>query len=324
MAARKGGLSMGKGLESLIPSKIKKQPETVTETITEKEAVKAAKADEPAKSTAVPDELSEGAVIEVKISSVVPNSDQPRKEFNDAALSELSESISKFGVIQPLLVRKNGRYYEIIAGERRWRAAKLAGLKKVPVLVKDYTQREVLEVALIENLQREDLNPIEEAMAYQKLIEDFELKQEEVAERVSKSRSAVANSMRLLKLHEKVQKMLVDDVISTGHARCLLGLEDKEMQAAAADRIIAANLSVRETEKLIKRMKNPLLPAKKALSEQMVTACKNYEDELEGILGTKVSLHHKASGRGTIEISYGSLSELDRIRALLGKKGDKE
>lgn len=313
---------MGKGLESLIPTKIKKQPEKTAES-TAVEPEKSVKAAAPAKKEAAAAESDQGAVIEVKISSVVPNSDQPRKEFNDAALSELSASIAKFGVIQPLLVRKNGKYYEIIAGERRWRAAKLAGLKKVPVLIKEYTQREVLEVALIENLQREDLNPIEEAMAYSKLIEDFALKQEEVAERVSKSRSAVANSMRLLKLHDKIQKMLVDDVITTGHARCLLGLEDKEMQFAAAEKIIAANLSVRETEKLIKRMKSPVVQPAKVLSEQMINACRNYEDELESLLGTKVSLHHKASGRGTIEISYGSIEELERIEALLMKKGGK-
>ncbi len=319
MAARKGGLNMGKGLEAMIPQKLKKQPQEVKPAEVKAEKPKKAEPEaKPAvKTEAAKPEPDGNAVLEVKISAVVPNSDQPRKEFNDAALTELSESIAKFGVIQPLLVRKSGKYYEIIAGERRWRAAKLAGLKKVPVLVKDYSTREVLEVALIENLQRQDLNPIEEAKAYSRLIEEYDLKQEEVAERISKSRSAVANSLRLLKLDDKIQQMLIDDVISTGHARCLLGLEDPALQIEAAEKIIAANLSVRDTERLVKQLKDPKVPKTITVDEQMEAVCREFEENMTRRLGTRVQLHYRASGKGTIEISYYNLEELERITSLL-------
>ena len=184
---------------------------------------------------------------------VEPNRDQPRKKFDEDAILELADSIKQFGVLQPLLVRKNKDYYEIIAGERRWRAAKQAGVKEVPVIVKEYTEQEIVEIGLIENIQRENLNPIEEAMAFKRLLEEFNLKQDEVAERVSKSRTAVTNSMRLLKLDERVQQMIIDDMISTGHARALLAIDDKDEQYNLANRIFDEKLSVRDTEKLVKR-----------------------------------------------------------------------
>lgn len=193
----------------------------------------------------------------MKINEVEPNRDQPRKNFDEDALLELSDSIKQFGVLQPLLVRKRKDYYEIIAGERRWRAAKLAGVKEVPVIVKEYTDQEILEIGLIENIQRENLNPIEEAIAFKRLLEEFNLKQDEVAERVSKSRTAVTNSMRLLKLSDKVQQMIIDDMISTGHARALLAIDDPELQYTLANKIFDEKLSVRETEKLVKEIKNP-------------------------------------------------------------------
>lgn len=172
----------------------------------------------------------------VNINKVEPNKEQPRKNFDEDALLELSESIKQFGVLQPLLVVDRKDYYEIIAGERRWRAAKMAGLKKVPVIIKDLTEQEIVEISLIENIQRENLNPIEEAIAYKRLLNEFNLKQDEVAERVSKSRTAVTNSMRLLKLCDKVQQMVIDDMISTGHARALLGITDEEKQYTLAQK----------------------------------------------------------------------------------------
>ena len=231
MAAKKGGL--GKGLDSLITDKVSMGAATQTAEKTR-------------------DEKSIEGII-VNINKVEPNREQPRKNFDEDALVELSESIKQFGVLQPLLVQDKKDYYEIIAGERRWRAAKLAGLKEVPVIIKDLTDIEIVEYALIENIQRENLNPIEEAFAYKRLLTEFNLKQDEVAERVSKSRTAVTNSMRLLKLDERVQQMVIDDMISTGHARALLGIEDKEKQFATAQKIFDEKLSVRETEKLVKK-----------------------------------------------------------------------
>ena len=233
MAVKKKGL--GKGLDSLIPEKSNKPL-----------------AKEPAEEKR---ESESGSGIQMmKINMVEPNRDQPRKKFDEDAILELADSIKQFGVLQPLLVRKNKDYYEIIAGERRWRAAKQAGVKEVPVIVKEYTEQEIVEIGLIENIQRENLNPIEEAIAYKRLLTEFNLKQDEVAERVSKSRTAVTNSMRLLKLNEKVQQMVIDDMISTGHARALLGLNDLEKQYTVAQQIFDEKLSVRETEKLVKKI----------------------------------------------------------------------
>ena len=252
----------------------------------------------------------------MKINDVEPNREQPRKHFEEDALLELADSIKQFGVLQPLIVQKRKDYYEIIAGERRWRAAKLAGIKEVPVIVKNYTDQEILEISLIENIQRENLNPIEEAMAYKKLLNEFNLKQDEVAERVSKSRTAVTNSMRLLKLSEKVQQMIIDDMISTGHARALLAIDDEEQQYLLATKVFDEKLSVRETEKLVKDVKNP----KKEIPKKIIQNAFVYEDieeRMKNIMGTKVHVNHKPNGKGKIEIEYYSDSELERIFELL-------
>ena len=253
------------------------------------------------------------ADIFLKLSEIVPNSEQPRKDFDEDALMELSESIKQFGVLQPLLVQKKGKYYEIIAGERRWRAAKLAGIKKVPAIIKEFSPQEVVEISLIENIQRENLNAIEEAHAFKRLIEEFNLKQDEVAERVSKSRTAVTNSMRLLKLDERVQKMLVDEMISTGHARAILGLEDPEMQYMAAQKIFDEKLSVRETEKLVKQLLNPKRVTETNMDTQTEAIYQTLEEKLKGIVGTKVSIQRNKNNKGKIEIEYYSQDELERI-----------
>ena len=293
MAARKGGL--GKGLDSLIADKVSEgsHPELSVEN----------KAD-----------------MMVPISKVEPNREQPRKNFDEDALLELSESIKQFGVLQPLLVQDKKDYYEIIAGERRWRAARLAGLKKVPVIVKHLTTQEIVEISLIENIQRENLNPIEEAVAYKRLLNEFNLKQDEIAERVSKSRTAVTNSMRLLKLNEKVQEMVIDDMISTGHARALLGITDEDKQYAMAQKIFDEKLSVRETEKLVKKMQKQKETPPKTVDQDLEKYAVIYQDlaeKMKGILGTKVSINQKNAKSGKIEIEYYSPDELDRIYELL-------
>ena len=290
MAVKKKGL--GKGLDSLIP---------------ENKQTKVSKTDEP-----VSNGKSETGEQMMKINDVEPNREQPRKKFEEDALLELSDSIKQFGIIQPLVVQKRKDYYEIIAGERRWRAAKMAGLKEVPVIVKNYTPQEIVEISLIENIQRENLNPIEEAMAFKRLLEEFNLKQDEVAERVSKSRTAVTNSMRLLKLDERVQQMIIDDMISTGHARPLLALDDQEQQYEIANRIFDEKLSVRETEKLIKELKNPKAPKEKKKPDNSFI----YDDlanKMKEVMGTKVSISSKGNGKGKIEIEYYSDMELERM-----------
>lgn len=294
MAVKKGGL--GKGLDSLIADKV-----GATATVTEKSAE--AKAD-----------------VMVPISKVEPNKEQPRKNFDEDALLELAESIKQFGVLQPLLVQDRNDYYEIIAGERRWRAAKLAGLKQVPVIIKHLTDQEIVEISLIENIQREDLNPIEEAIAYKRLLNEFNLKQDEVAERVSKSRTAVTNSMRLLKLNDKVQQMVIDDMISTGHARALLAIADEEKQYTIAQKIFDEKLSVRETEKLVKKYQKMKSSPVKDVNQDKVKLDAVYQDveeKMKTILGTKVIINQKDSMKGKIEIEYYSPSELDRIYELL-------
>lgn len=260
-----------------------------------------------------------GGEVLLKISMVEPNREQPRKNFDEDALIELSESIRQVGILSPILVQKRDDYYEIIAGERRWRAAKLAGLKEVPVIIKDLSEQEILEISIIENIQRERLNPIEEAFAYKRLIQEFHLKQDEVAERVSKSRTAVTNSMRLLKLDERVQQMVISDMISTGHARAILAVEDKEEQFTLANKVFDEKLSVRDTEKLVKSLQKKNESQKKAKEEKP----KNdfiYEDIAERLsskIGTKVQVNHKAKGNGRIEIEYYSDEELDRIMQLI-------
>ncbi len=248
----------------------------------------------------------------VKINLVEPNREQPRRNFEEDSLIELADSIKQYGIIQPLIVRKQKDYYEIIAGERRWRAAKLAGLKEVPVIIKEYSEQEVLEIALIENIQRENLNPIEEAQAFKRLLTEFHLKQDEVAERVSKSRTAVTNSMRLLKLEERVQRMIIDDMISTGHARALLAIEDQEQQYILANKIFDEKLSVRETEKLIRSLKTPKKAKRETILEKSFIY-ENLEERMKQILGTKVKVLPKGKGKGKIEIEYYSDSELERM-----------
>lgn len=291
MAVRKSGL--GKGLDSLIP-----------EANIKKEAVKK--------------EENTGDV-KIKITKIEPNREQPRKNFEEDSLLELSESIKQFGVIQPLIVQEKNGLYEIIAGERRWRAAKLAGLKEVPVIIKKYSEQEIVEISLIENIQRENLNPIEEALAYKKLLTEFNLKQDEIAERVSKSRTAVTNSMRLLKLDERVQQMVIDDKISTGHARALISIEDNELQYNIANRIFDEKLSVRDIEKIVKKL---LSEDKEEIKEKVnetdnTFIYKNIEDRITSIVGTKVTVNNKKNNKGKIEIEYYSADELERIFDLL-------
>ena len=290
MAVKRKGL--GKGLDSLIPENKSVKP-----------AVKPEKAEETVKT---------GEQM-LKINQVEPNREQPRKHFEEDALLELADSIKQYGVLQPLLVRKRKDYYEIIAGERRWRAAKLAGVKEVPVIIKEYTEQQAVEIALIENIQRENLNPIEEAMAFKKLLTEFNLKQDEVAERVSKSRTAVTNSMRLLKLGEKVQQMIIDDMITTGHARALLAIDDEEQQYLLATKIFDEKLSVRETEKLIKSLKNPKKQVKVVKTVENAFVYDDLAEKMKRVLGTKVSISPKGNGKGKIEIEYYSDDELERM-----------
>ena len=237
------------------------------------------------------------------------------RAYEDALL-ELADSIKQYGVIQPLIVQKKADHYEIIAGERRWRAAKMAGVKEIPVIIKDYTDQQVMEISLIENIQREDLNPIEEAMAYKNLMEEFHLKQDEIAEKVSKSRTAVTNSMRLLKLDKRVQQMMIDDMISAGHARTLITIEDPDAQYNIATKIFDEKLSVRETEKLVKLLQKP--EVKKEKVEKVNSFIyKDIEEKMKAILGTKVTVDHKSNNKGKISIEYYSNEELERILYLL-------
>lgn len=293
---------LGKGLDSLIPN-------AVGEAKVKKEAQQAVKEDKNAQETVV------------KITMVEPNRKQPRKNFDEDALQELADSIKQFGLIQPILVQDRKDHYEIIAGERRWRAAKMAGLKEVPVLIRSYSEQEIMEISLIENIQREDLNPIEEAQAYKRLLEEFHLKQDEVAERVSKSRAAVTNSMRLLKLSDEVQQMLIDDMISTGHARALLAIDNLEEQYNTAQRIFDEKLSVREVEKLVKNLNKPVKPVKKASDNSTMDAIYlDIEDKLKQRLSTKVTVTSKGEGAGKIEIEFYNHEDLDRLMDLMGER----
>lgn len=298
MAVKRSGL--GNGLENMIPTgKIEKPKEKIVEKIVEKVVEKKVE-------------------TMIRVADIEPNKSQPRKNFNEDALQELADSIKQFGVIQPLVVQKREGYYELIAGERRWRAAKLAGVKEVPAVIKEYSDREVMEVAIIENIQREDLNPIEEAQAYKRLLKEYNLKQDEVAERVSKSRVAITNSMRLLKLSEVVQEMVIDEKLSSGHARALLAIENEELQIATAERVFDEKFSVRETEKLVKSVLSPVkVKEKKSYNDEFL-----YEDikeRVSSIFGTQVNINRKTKDKGKIEISYFSSEELDRIINLMNK-----
>ena len=290
MAAR----GLGKGLDSLIPN-----------------IVGESKDKKDQKENNKPETM-------VKITMVEPNREQPRKNFGEDALMELAESIKQFGLLQPILVQNKDTHYEIIAGERRWRAAKLAGLKEVPVIIKNLTDQEVVEISLIENIQREDLNPIEEAQAYKRLLTEFNLKQDEVAERVSKSRTAVTNSMRLLKLCDEVQQMLINEMLSTGHARALLVIEDPEEQYSIAQRVFDEKMSVRDVEKLVKNIHKPEKPKKKE-NKSLEAIYKSIENKLKESLGTKVSISSKENGSGKIEIEFYNHEDLDRLMECLTK-----
>ena len=294
MAIKKKGL--GKGLDSLIPDNRGSRSTTELEV--------------PSKNESESEVTSKEQTL--KINMVEPNREQPRKKFEEDGLLELADSIKQYGILQPLLVKRKKDYYEIIAGERRWRAAKIAGIKEVPVIIKEYSDQEIVEIGLIENIQRENLNPIEEAMAYKRLLEEFNLRQDEVAERVSKSRTAVTNSMRLLKLNEKVQQMIIDDMISMGHARALLAVDNKEQQYILANKIFDEKLSVRETEKLIKDIKNPKKPKKKKEADNPFVY-KDIEEKMKEVMGTKVNISSKGNGKGKIEIEYYSDKELERM-----------
>ncbi len=254
------------------------------------------------------------------ISKVEPNRDQPRRAFDEAALEELAESIKIHGIIQPLIVCKREKTYEIIAGERRWRAAMKAGLKTVPVLIRDYSEQELYEVALIENLQRENLNAIEEAVAYRKLIEEYSLTQEQVAERVSKNRTTVTNALRLLKLEDRVQEMLINNEISAGHARTLLSIADPEMQIASAEKIVKEGMSVREAEAYVRKLLTPVKDKKpqKKESAAVARAYARYEEKLKQALGTKVAITGREGNTGKIEVSFFSLDEFERLMELFG------
>ncbi len=252
----------------------------------------------------------------VKIAKVEPNRDQPRKNFDEDSLQELADSIKQFGLLQPILVKDRKDYYEIIAGERRWRAAKIAGLKEIPVIIRDYTEQEIVEISLIENIQREDLNPIEEARAFKRLLDEFHLKQDEMAERVSKSRTAVTNSIRLLKLCDGVQQMIIDDMLSTGHARALIPIEDKELQLQLAQRIFDEKLSVREVEKIVKEILNPekVKEKKEETSQGIQYIYQDIENRLKEKLSRKVAISSKGkSGVGKIEIEFYSNDDLDQL-----------
>ena len=293
MALKRG---LGKGLDSLIPTNVMMESEVKHATV----------------STASSAEEGKDGTLMVKLSKVEPNREQPRKNFDEDSLQELAESLKQFGMLQPILVQNRGDYYEIIAGERRWRAAKIAGLKEVPVIVRELTDQEIVEISLIENIQREDLNPIEEAQAYKRLLTVFHLKQDEVAERVSKSRTAVTNSMRLLKLCDEVQKMVVDDMISTGHARALISIEDPEEQYLIAQKIFDEKLSVREVEKLVKDLHKPPKPPKEE-NKTLQAIYQEISERLKQSLSTKVSVSAKQNGAGKIEIEFYNHEDLERL-----------
>lgn len=305
MAAR----GLGKGLDALIPNVINDKTNDYKTKSTENKLT-----DLSSKET------EEGQIKTVNITKIEPNREQPRRSFDEESLEELAESIRQFGLLQPILVHDKKTYYEIVAGERRWRAAKKAGLKEIPVIVKDLTEQEIVEISLIENIQRENLNPIEEAQAYKRLLTEFNLKQEEVAERVAKSRTAVTNSMRLLKLCENVQQMVIDDMITTGHARALITIEDQEQQYEIAKKIFDEKLSVRDVEKLVKNLNKPVKEKKPVVTDKSLEAVyQNIEENLKQKLSTKVNITSKGNGAGKIEIEFYSHDDLEKIMDLLSK-----
>ena len=305
-------MGLGKGLGAIFGEDVVKENKEETEKKAKAEAKAAEEMDE------------KGRILMLKLDLVQPNKEQPRKTFDEEKINELAESIKNYGVLQPLLVQKNDSFYEIIAGERRWRAAKAAGLKEVPAVLKEYSKQEAMEISLIENVQRADLNPIEEALGYRQLIDEFGLTQEEIAVRVAKSRTAITNTMRLLKLDEQIQNMLVQGVITSGHARALLSLEDTQMQLKAAKEILDKKLSVRETERLVKRLQKEASGEKKEekkKDETLALIYQDLEDRMKSVMGTKVSIHNKDKNKGRIEIEYYSEAELERIVEMIESIG---
>jgi ParB family chromosome partitioning protein len=300
MPAKKKSRGLGNGLNELIPQKIKEVENTTVS-------------------------YEKGTEIVVPISKVEPDRNQPRKNFNEDALLELSESIKQYGIFQPLLVQEKDDYFQIIAGERRWRAAKMAGVKEIPVIVRALTEREIAEIQLLENIQREDLNPIEIAEGYKELIEKYDMTQDELAERVSKSRTAITNALRLLKLDERVRKMVIDEMISTGHARAILGITDLDKQYEFAQRVFDEKLSVREVEREVKKInsdkKNNAKPEK--IDKQTEIIYQNLEEQMKQKMGTKVLINPKKNGKGKIEIEYYSNEELNRIVELINGVNNK-
>ena len=312
MAVRKKG-GLGKGIDALISPVSNKEVET-EKVIIEKPVEKIVEK--------VVEKIVEKPIeLKLKIDEIEPNRLQPRKKFDEDTLQELSESIKQFGLIHPIIVKKKDTYYEIIAGERRWRAARIAGLDEIPVIVKEYTDKESMEIAIVENLQREDLNPIEETQAYRCLIDEFGLKQDEAAQKVSKSRTAVTNALRLLKLDERVQQMVIDDMLSGGHARTLLAIEDKDEQYNMGMLVFDNKMSVRETEKLVRDyLKKKEIKKEKEIKEdysQMQTIYHQLEERMKNVIGSKVAIHSRNYKKGKIEIEYYSNDELERIIDLI-------
>ncbi len=295
MAAKKGGL--GRGLDALIPQGKLMEDKPTPQKEEEKKT----------------QETEKDSTVMVRITQVEPNRTQPRRNFDEDTLHELADSIKQFGLLQPILVQDRNTYYEIIAGERRWRAAKMAGLKEVPVIIRDYSAQEIVEISLIENIQREDLNPIEEAQAYKRLITEFKLKQDEIAERVSKSRVAVTNSMRLLKLGEKVQQMVIDGMLSTGHARALISIEDQELQYQIAQKVFDEKLSVREVERLVKNLGKEKKDKTKERDEALEVIYRSLEERMKQTLGTKVAISSKGKKGGKVEIEFYNNDDLEKI-----------
>lgn len=299
MAVKKSGL--GRGLDALFPEKSTQVKQQNSKT--EKNDL----------SAALEKNAKNDGVLMVKLSKIEPNREQPRKKFDEDSLLELSESIKQYGVLQPLLVSDKKDYYEIIAGERRWRAAKIAGIKEIPVIIREFNNQETVEISLIENIQREDLNPVEEALAYKRLIEEFHLKQDEIADRVSKSRTAVTNSLRLLKLDPRVQNMVIEEMITAGHARAILGISDPDTQEMVAARVFDHKLSVRETEEMVRKILNPSKKKEKTSNPAEDAVYETLEEKMKGITGTRVFIRRKKNNKGKIEIEYYSRDDLERI-----------
>ncbi len=291
MAPKNTKRGLGKGLDAMIPSKVSNKKEIPTE------------------------QHIEGQIVQLSITKIEPNRNQPRKTFDEDALLELADSIKQFGIINPIIVTEKKDYYEIVGGERRWRAARKAGLEEVPVIIKNLNENEIAEIALIDNIQREDINPIEEAQAYKKLIEDFGYTQDVVAEKVSKSRVTITNSLRLLKLGEKVRQMVIDGQITTGHARALIPIEDLNEQYLLAQKVFDEKLNVRETEKLVKNL-GKTAPRKKGQPKNNPSIDAVYaevSEKCKQALGTKVEVISKDEGVGLIQIEFYSNDDLEKI-----------